>query len=102
MPNTTIKVGIMEYACLLEFNLFTSKATINIIEKLCRNIPWSGRSNSKNSKIAWDIVTRNRQEGGLKFKDIDTWNRHLWDLIVMKSSIWLTWIIDIKLKELSF
>ncbi|KAL2932781.1 hypothetical protein RDABS01_015900 [Bienertia sinuspersici] len=46
------------------------KKVLEAISGLCRNFLWSGKiTNSNNRLVAWDLVCRPRQNGGLGVKD---------------------------------
>ncbi|XP_050238237.1 uncharacterized protein LOC126687724 [Mercurialis annua] len=78
------------------------------VESLCRNFLWKGNVDFKHgSMVAWKDVCKMKSEGGLGVKDIVLWNRiaimkHVWELVVVKDSLWAKWIIKNKLKMLSF
>lgn len=50
------------------------------------------------SQVAWDVLCKTKEEGGLGFADLSSWNRtalskHLWHLLVDNGpSLWVRWV----------
>ncbi|CAL1380141.1 unnamed protein product [Linum trigynum] len=70
---------------------------IKQVEKLCSDFLWNAEEDGKKAKINWKYVARPKQEGGLGFKDLRSWNsacliRHLWALASNSSSLWAHWV----------
>nr|GEY02022.1 hypothetical protein [Tanacetum cinerariifolium] len=66
-----------------------------------------GRLKKGRAKVSWDLVYRPRNEGGLGIRKLDLFNKalmavHLWNLILLKDSLWVKWIHAYKLKNRSF
>lgn len=70
--------------------LLLPKTTIKDIEKVFKGFLWSGGDLKKGSaKIAWKIVCRPKDEGGLGIRNLQTWNeallsRQIWRLFTAK------------------
>ncbi|KAK4383462.1 hypothetical protein Sango_2772900 [Sesamum angolense] len=83
------------------------KRIINEMIKRLRTFLWKGISSSGYPKVAWEAVCRSIEEGGLGIKDILALNRalmskHLWAVIKQnRTSIWVDWIIQIRLRDCS-
>ncbi|KAL0367294.1 UNVERIFIED_CONTAM: hypothetical protein Sradi_3619500 [Sesamum radiatum] len=83
------------------------KHIIKEIEKRLRNFLWRGSLERGYAKIAWQMVCRPVNEGGLGIRDIQALNRglmsrHLWRIITHDStSIWVTWIFQYRLQNYS-
>ncbi|GJW86813.1 RNA-directed DNA polymerase, eukaryota, reverse transcriptase zinc-binding domain protein [Tanacetum coccineum] len=77
------------------------------LEKLLRRFLWnSGDSAKGKAKVAWSIVCKPKDQGGLGIKSLHKWNEvllvsQLWKLIERKESLWVKWVNTIKLKNLS-
>ena len=84
------------------------KAVIHEIESICRNFLWHGHYEGKHYyPVSWDSVCTPKCEGGLGLKRVYDWNiasiiRFIWDIVSEKDSLWARWVIDTKLKRLSF
>ncbi|XP_028067833.1 uncharacterized protein LOC114270499 [Camellia sinensis] len=85
------------------------KKIIGDIESLLRSFLWSGVELKKHSaKIAWRYICRGKNEGGLGFKDLATWNKaaiakHVWYLFSGGDcSMWCQWVKAYLLKGRSF
>lgn len=59
------------------------------------------------AKIAWHMVCKPTQEGGLGLKCTAEWNKaqllnHIWRLITKRKSLWVTWVYATALKRNNF
>ncbi|GKE50484.1 hypothetical protein Tco_1481742, partial [Tanacetum coccineum] len=70
------------------------KAVVNDINKVLKGFLWnqSDSSNGK-SKIAWKIIYKPKDQGGLGFKPLNEWNevllmKHVWNIIAKKNTLW--------------
>lgn len=46
------------------------------------------------AEVAWEVLARPKQEGGLGLKKLSDWNktkilRHIWDIFAIAGSIWV-------------
>ncbi|KAL0361607.1 UNVERIFIED_CONTAM: hypothetical protein Sradi_3845200 [Sesamum radiatum] len=81
------------------------KGIIKEVEKRLRSFLWRGTSNRGYQKVAWDLICRPYEEGGLGVRDVLALNqalmsKNLWDVIRGKrDSIWLDWIFQNRLRD---
>ncbi|XP_021853707.1 uncharacterized protein [Spinacia oleracea] len=81
------------------------KSVLQDIVKICRAFLWSGHAFShKPSKIAWDKVCNDKQNGGLGFRDVQIWNtafmgKYVWALVKKQDNVWIRWINSVYLKD---
>ncbi|GJV61287.1 putative RNA-directed DNA polymerase [Tanacetum coccineum] len=78
------------------------------IEQIMRGFLWCQGSMKKGkSKVAWEVVCLPKDEGGLGIRRLDLFNKalmatHIWKLLTMKESLWVTWIHLHKIKDRNF
>lgn len=68
----------------------------NIIDKIyaiCRNFIWE----TKRPPIAWNLVCKTKEDGGLGLKNLTAWNKALlaktlWNIHQKQDSLWIKWI----------
>ncbi|KAJ9566292.1 hypothetical protein OSB04_002258 [Centaurea solstitialis] len=83
-------------------------ATIHELESLFRDFLWAQGETSKGKcKIAWDMVCKPINCGGLGFKRLACWNRalvtkHIWDIVCKRNSLWVSWIWRYRIMNTSF
>ncbi|KAL0455377.1 UNVERIFIED_CONTAM: hypothetical protein Slati_0876900 [Sesamum latifolium] len=83
------------------------KMVIREIEKRLRSFLWKGCTGVGYAKVSSQQVCRPVTEGGLGIRDILALNKglmskHLWRIIVAdRSSIWVDWIIQYRLRGTS-
>ncbi|GKA78860.1 hypothetical protein Tco_0785397 [Tanacetum coccineum] len=58
----------------------------------------------RKAKLAWKVVCRPKNQGGLGFKHVREWNevllmKHVWNIVIKKQTLW--WVNMVKLKNLS-
>ncbi|KAL0293112.1 UNVERIFIED_CONTAM: Retrovirus-related Pol polyprotein from type-2 retrotransposable element R2DM [Sesamum angustifolium] len=81
------------------------KGIIKLLESKMRKFLWQGSTGKGYAKVAWDLICKPKEEGGLGFRSIETVNRalmlkHLWRLVKNDgSSIWVDWITHFRLKK---
>ncbi|KAL0455361.1 UNVERIFIED_CONTAM: hypothetical protein Slati_0875300 [Sesamum latifolium] len=79
------------------------KGIIREVEKRLRTFLWKGHSGGGYAKVAWSQVCRPKEEGGLGIRDVLALNRalmskHLWRIIIHdRTSIWIEWILKVRL-----
>ncbi|XP_050207686.1 uncharacterized protein LOC126657101 [Mercurialis annua] len=70
------------------------KNVVKNIQKICSRFLWNGTKEGRNNALAsWDEMSKMKIEGGLRVKDISTWNRaaiskHIKDNKIKRSSFW--------------
>ncbi|KAJ9561753.1 hypothetical protein OSB04_006913 [Centaurea solstitialis] len=74
---------------------------IHEIERLCRDFLWTqGDPSRGRCKVAWTLVCRPRNCGGLGFRRLAIWNRaliakNLWAVLSNRECLWVDWILRI-------
>ncbi|XP_070050304.1 uncharacterized protein [Nicotiana tomentosiformis] len=82
----------------LESVFVLPKKVIQLVETTCRNILWTGGSDtSKKALIAWERLCQPRVAGGLNILNVYTWNQAaigklLWNVCRKKDNLWVKWI----------
>ncbi|CAH1453519.1 unnamed protein product [Lactuca virosa] len=88
--------------------LLLPKTTINDIKKVFKGFLWNGGYLKKGSaNIAWKMVCRPKDEGGLGICNLQTWNeallyRQIWRLFTTKNSLWVDWVKIHHLRKQTF
>ncbi|XP_031260174.1 uncharacterized protein LOC116118323 [Pistacia vera] len=91
-----------------QLQLIKSAATVRRIESILASFLWKGTSLSPSgAKVAWSSICYPLMEGGLGIKRIQDWNRaailkHVWRLLIDRSSIWSSWARLVLLHGWSF
>jgi hypothetical protein len=92
-------VSVLQSLQLYWMAIFAFPSTIiHDLEALFRDFLWShGNSSKGRCRVAWSLVCRPKHSGGLGFKRLSVWNRslltkHIWDLALPKSSLWVRWV----------
>ncbi|GJT28060.1 hypothetical protein Tco_0908335 [Tanacetum coccineum] len=69
-----------------------------------KNFLWdsSGNGNGR-AKIAWKVVCRPKDQGGLGIKPLNEWNevllmKNIWKIVEQKQTLWVQWVNRVKLK----
>ncbi|KAJ9536532.1 hypothetical protein OSB04_un000284 [Centaurea solstitialis] len=81
---------------------------VHELESCFRDFLWTQGSSSKGKcKIAWNVVCRPINSGGLGFKRLALWNRaflakHVWDILCRRNSLWVNWIWRYCIRNHSF
>ena len=81
---------------------------IREIDKMCASFLWSGpEMNPKKAKVAWEVVCKPRQEGGLGLRCLKEANdvcclKLIWKIVSKSNSLWVRWIEANLLKRRSF
>ncbi|GJU26824.1 RNA-directed DNA polymerase, eukaryota, reverse transcriptase zinc-binding domain protein [Tanacetum coccineum] len=82
-------------------------AVVKDLDKLFKKFLWnSGDSAQGKSRIAWKLVCRPKDQGGLGIKPLKKWNevlliRQFWKIIENNESLWAKWVNLVKLKKKS-
>ena len=77
---------------------------IRRIESILTAFLWTGPTMGKGgAKVAWKLICRLKQEGGLGVKRLKEWNRaatmkHIWVILNQPNSIWTSWVKNTLLK----
>ncbi|XP_062112580.1 uncharacterized protein LOC133823744 [Humulus lupulus] len=92
--------------CLVEKMLvILPKSVLHSIVQVCRAFLWKGVDRiSGLGYVSWSDVCRPKTEGGLGFKDIESWNlcamgKHVWDIASKKDNLWVKWVNAIYIKQ---
>ncbi|KAL4575833.1 hypothetical protein LXL04_011920 [Taraxacum kok-saghyz] len=89
------KTSLQVYWCSV---MLLPKTIIKDIEKVFKGFLWTGGDLKKGkAKVAWKMVCRPTEEGGLGIRDLQTWNealltRQIWRLFTVKDSLWVDWV----------
>ncbi|GJU91627.1 hypothetical protein Tco_1304050 [Tanacetum coccineum] len=71
------------------------KIVVKEIDKVMKNFLQShGGSNGRKAKIAWKVVCRPKDQGGLGIKPLREWNevllmKHIWKIMEQKQNLWV-------------
>ena len=91
--------------CYWSNHTLLPKAIVNRIEQMIRNFLWQGNNMGKGvAKVAWKIVVKPCNEGGLGIHSLSEWNRaamakHLWKILRPgPKSLWVKWVEENLLK----
>ncbi|KAJ9536674.1 hypothetical protein OSB04_un000147 [Centaurea solstitialis] len=72
---------------------------VHEIESLIRDFLWTqGEPSRGKCKVAWNLVCRPKDCGGLGFKRLSVWNRalvtkNLWSVVCNRDCAWVLWIV---------
>ncbi|GKE35217.1 RNA-directed DNA polymerase, eukaryota, reverse transcriptase zinc-binding domain protein [Tanacetum coccineum] len=86
---------------------FLPNVVINDLDKLFKRFLWnSGNSAQGKARVAWKMVCRPMDQGGLGIKPLKQWNevmliRQFWKIIENKDSLWAKWVNVVRLKRKS-
>ncbi|KAJ9536539.1 hypothetical protein OSB04_un000291 [Centaurea solstitialis] len=78
------------------------------LEALFRDFLWAQGDSSKGKcKVAWSLVCRPRECGGLGIKRLGVWNRaivakNLWAVMTKQNTLWVRWIYAHVLRDANF
>ncbi|XP_074305021.1 uncharacterized protein LOC141639953, partial [Silene latifolia] len=78
------------------------------IQALCRNFLWEGGENyTKAPLVAWSVLCKGKDEGGLGLVDLKTWNiaaigKLVWWIAKKKDHLWIQWVDKIYMKGRSW
>ncbi|KAJ9536498.1 hypothetical protein OSB04_un000335 [Centaurea solstitialis] len=81
---------------------------VHEIESLFRDFLWAqGDSSKGRCKVAWAMVCRPKECGGLGFRRLATWNRalvvkNIWSLLSNRDCLWVSWIRNHALRNMGF
>ncbi|XP_059629767.1 uncharacterized protein LOC132272684 [Cornus florida] len=70
---------------------------INQLQKMCRNFIWGSTDHSKKLHLmSWDMITRDKAEGGLRLRklvNIQSASKVVltWDFLTSKDRLWVSW-----------
>ncbi|GKC18404.1 hypothetical protein Tco_1020554, partial [Tanacetum coccineum] len=80
-----------------------------LIEKqLMRGFLWyQGSMQRSKAKVAWDVIWLPKREGGLGLRKLELFNKalmssHIWDILMLKESLWIKWIHAYKIRDRNF
>ncbi|KAJ9536731.1 hypothetical protein OSB04_un000116 [Centaurea solstitialis] len=71
---------------------------IHELEACFRDFLWSQGEQAKGRcKVAWHLLCKPKEAGGLGFRKLTTWNRaliakQLWDIVANRNTLWVMWI----------
>ncbi|GJZ15925.1 hypothetical protein Tco_0551602 [Tanacetum coccineum] len=78
------------------------------LERIFKSFLWNARGSAKGkARVAWNLVCRPKEQGGLGLKPLRKWNEvllitQIWKIIENKESLWVKWVNTVKLKNKSF
>ncbi|GKC86271.1 hypothetical protein Tco_1141988 [Tanacetum coccineum] len=78
------------------------------IGQLIRGFLWcQGNMCRGKAKVAWDVVCLPKKEGGLGLRKLELFNKalmssHIWDILMLKESLWIKWIHAYKIRDRNF
>ncbi|KAJ9538957.1 hypothetical protein OSB04_031690 [Centaurea solstitialis] len=81
---------------------------IHELERLCRDFLWTqGDPSRGRCKVAWTLVCRPRNCGGLGFRRLAVWNRaliakNLWAVLSNRKCLWVDWIRQYSFRNHNF
>ncbi|KAJ9535488.1 hypothetical protein OSB04_un001387 [Centaurea solstitialis] len=81
---------------------------IHELESLFRDFLWAqGESSRGRCKVAWSLVCRPTECGGLGFRRLAAWNRalisrNLWAIVSNRDCLWVKWVRQISLRDMIF
>ncbi|GJS68035.1 RNA-directed DNA polymerase, eukaryota, reverse transcriptase zinc-binding domain protein [Tanacetum coccineum] len=117
VPLIAKKLGVKECKCLLDNmekrinfwrNKLLSYAVVSDLDKLFKRFLWNSVDSTKGkARVAWNLVCRPKDQGGLGIKPLQKWNEvilsaQIWKIIENKESIWVKWVNTVKLKGKGF
>ncbi|GKD03414.1 hypothetical protein Tco_1178388 [Tanacetum coccineum] len=91
-------------ANILGLSYLLSKTVVKEIDKVMKSFLWDSRGNSNGrAKIAWKVVCRPKDQGGLGIKPLGEWNevllmKNIWKIVEQKQTLWVQWVNRVKLK----
>ncbi|KAK4381920.1 hypothetical protein Sango_2921200 [Sesamum angolense] len=81
------------------------KGVLKTLEKKMRQFLWQGSAGSRNAKVAWEWISKPKEEGGLGIRSLTTTNqalmlKQLWRILQNDgTSIWVDWIKRYRLRQ---
>ncbi|KAJ9541740.1 hypothetical protein OSB04_028246 [Centaurea solstitialis] len=81
---------------------------VHDLERLFRDFLWAqGESSKGRCKVAWAMVCRSQECGGLGFRRLAVWNRaliakNLWAVISNRQCLWVAWVQTYSLRNGAF
>ena len=97
-PSSISKHCASQSPRLLGIDFILPKKVIDGVIATCRNYLWDGKaSSSKTPLIAWDLICRDKKEGGLGFKESHAWNvallgKYIWSVATKADNLWVKWV----------
>lgn len=97
----TVISGIATFWCS---TFILPNSCIKRINTICGMFLWKGSTEGHHTtRVAWETVTKTKEQGGLGVKDLLTWNKAcalklIWLMFFRAGSIWVAWFKDIVLK----
>ncbi|GJW77555.1 hypothetical protein Tco_0139237 [Tanacetum coccineum] len=88
--------------------LLIPKGIVYDINQLIRGfLCCNGEYKRGKAKVAWDVISLPKTEGGLGIRNLDTFNialmtKHIWNIISNRKSLWVNWINIYQLRGRSF
>ncbi|XP_074265999.1 uncharacterized protein LOC141588455 [Silene latifolia] len=75
-----------------------SKTVIHRIDAICRKFLWHGKETKESpALVAWDIICRQKKQGGLRLKNLQLWNiaaigKYVWWIESKADHLWVKWV----------
>lgn len=73
-----------------------------ILRSCLRDCLWNYAESAKGkARVAWKVVCRRKEQGGVGIKPLQNWNevlllKLLWKIIEGKESLWVNWVNVVK------
>ncbi|GJT23299.1 RNA-directed DNA polymerase, eukaryota, reverse transcriptase zinc-binding domain protein [Tanacetum coccineum] len=87
--------------------LLAKKLGVSDYKEDVQEILWNAGDSAKGkARVAWKVVCRPKEQGGLGIKSLKQWNkvlliRQFWNILEGKNSLWAKWVNRVKLKDKS-
>ncbi|KAJ9536687.1 hypothetical protein OSB04_un000160 [Centaurea solstitialis] len=82
-------------------------SVIHELESTMRAFLWAqGEAVQGKCRIAWNVVCRSKECGGLGVRNLNTWNRaliakNIWDILIVRPTLWVAWLRSLNVHSLN-
>nr|GEV33683.1 hypothetical protein [Tanacetum cinerariifolium] len=113
VPLIAKRLGVKDCGCLLDKiknkiqswkNKYLSYAgRLQLIAAVLEFIHNQSENTTGKAKVAWSIICKPKDQGGLGLKNLQSWNlallaKHVWNIANNKESLWVKWVHYVKLR----